>query len=566
MKAKKLWFCFGFTAVLALLLMACPAEGAEDSETVNTRPKVPVFEPNELKTLSLKYDDSGGQELITFSPKTLAYSVNTVSGHERLVLSYEKAYENAEAAVGPTALDKLSGQDEEPQISSIPVGTNNEFPVPIQDRDFYLAPAIPEGVEDYVITVTVTPEGGGDAKVYQISVGAPPPVIDDDQILGIVQTKIAEAEEKIADIQIAIGDPGKNTGAASLLSTVISELDELKKGTTGTREMETDGETITEEYQVYNWPAIVAKTRQLTSLIDGFEGNDAYIIVSALTFAYKPEAQKAVLAHNAKYELELKGASGGHIWTNSSKTAPGGRGSHITANFNFNADTELAVITGGEGTGTASYDSAAENYQLLGESNARGTEKQGGFNGGGKGGAARVDKQDYSSGASGGGATDVRLWANKESGLTFNTADPRIVVAAGGGGAAQASGSGNAAIPGGNGGGPGKSYTNQSELADTYSPQAGDSDTEKGQNGLSAPAGGIYEGRGGGGGGFNGGGTVTDAGTNYKSHPTLKGGDIISSGAGGTNHVRSDSVGQPVTGVHNQWGNGMATIRWISNN
>ncbi|MDR2468239.1 MAG: hypothetical protein LBD22_04675, partial [Spirochaetaceae bacterium] len=442
---------------------------------------------------------------------------------------------------------------------------SNKFPIPIPDRTFYLSNP-PEGVDDYMITVKVTAldeEGEEQVNEYRISINAPPPENPD---LGKVQLKITEAEALLANSKVAVGDPSRNSGAAVLISNVVGELNVLKVGETKEREIVvSDSETITESYQEYDYPAIVAKARQLTALLNA--NPNLVVIVPEMVLSYQEVAQKVTLAHNAKYQFDLKGGSGGHMWTKKSNTAPGGKGGHVTAQFNFNANTELAVRTGGEGEGTATYNSSENKYAKLNTpAGYYNSTKNGGWNGGGNGGARSGSDASYSAGGAGGGATDVRLWSDSESNtlLTFNGSDPRIAVAAGGGGAAQASGSDNKAIPGGNGSQAGKTYYHNSELADTYAPQPGESTTEKGQDGLS---GGLNEGRGGGGGGFNGGGTITtaDAGSPYKGY-SQNGSGLISSGAGGTNYVRSDRVSTPALTVAGQWGNGTATITWISNN
>ncbi|MDR2468500.1 MAG: hypothetical protein LBD22_06025, partial [Spirochaetaceae bacterium] len=312
-------------------------------------------------------------------------------------------------------------------------------------------------------------------------------------------------------------------------------------------------------YQEYDYPAIVAKARQLTALLNA--NPNLVVIVPEMVLSYQETAQKVTLAHNAKYQLDLKGGSGGHMWTTKGYTAPGGKGGHVTAQFNFNANTELAVRTGGEGEGTATYNSGESKYEKISEGYSE--RKAGGWNGGGYGGKSVTDS--LSAGAAGGGATDVRLWGDS-SPLTFNGSDPRIAVAAGGGGAAQRA-SAQTSIPGGNAGEPGmttQSYT-------TYlgcEPQPGASENEIGQNGYeySSPPGGSFEGRGGGGGGFNGGGTLT-ANVQYNGSGVW-GTNLVTSGAGGTNYVRSDRVSTPAPAitVAGQWGNGAATITWISNN
>jgi hypothetical protein len=306
----------------------------------------------------------------------------------------------------------------------------------------------------------------------------------------------------------------------------------------------------------------VAKARQLTALLNA--NPNLVVIVPEMVLSYQEVAQKVTLAHNAKYQLDLKGGSGGHMWTKRSYTAPGGKGGHVTAQFNFNANTELAVRTGGEGEGTATYNGSAyarvDNTKYI-------SAKPGGWNGGGSGSAGQKSGNDYfAAGGAGGGSTDVRPWSDSESNtlLTCDEAnDPRIAVAAGGGGAAQSPGSGQwYAIPGGNAGERGKTYKMSATSEDvSRAPLPGESDDEKGRNATKGSS--CYEGRGGGGGGFKGGDSVH--GSQYKGDTSN---NIVCSGAGGTNYVRSDRVSDPAPAltVAGQWGNGAATITWISNN
>ena len=548
---RRAWVFAGIAGLCAAAVFgACRVQGMNESG--EELPKGPVYKPNELVSLSLRYNDTGA-ELIRYDRKTLAYSASTEEGHDSLKLSFQAAFpEIATVTVLPAELVFVSGPAGAGQTESTQQVTADALPVPVPDRDFYLEDP-PSGVADYVISVSVLAAGEAEARTYLISVAAPlPPELD----MTVVEEKLQEAEETIANIAIVVGDTSQNTDTASLLSTVISELDVLKTGTTATRQIDTGTEIITETYPVYNYPAIVAKTRQLTLLIEQFEDEGVYVIVPELSFGYKESVQKVTLAHNGVYEIELKGASGGHMWTRDGKTAPGGRGGHVKARFTFTANTALGIRTGGEGPGTASYNGTA--YAKIDAGYI--AQKNGGWNGGGNGSAATTS--GYSAGGAGGGATDVRLWGDSAA-LTFDaSSDPRLVVAAGGGGAAQASSTGHLSITGGNGGEPGKTYRNQYKLADSCAPLPGESENETGQNGIFG--GNLYEGRGGGGGGFKGGGTITSAfaTVDYKGSG-YTGNYLVSSGAGGTNHVRSTAAEEPVIDVASQWGGGTATIRWI---
>jgi hypothetical protein len=268
------------------------------------------------------------------------------------------------------------------------------------------------------------------------------------------------------------------------------------------------------------------------------------------------------------YEIELLGGAGGHIWSTRNKTATGGKGGYVKAEYTFSADTDVAVRVGGMGEGTAQYNGDTGQYvALYGNVAARSATKLGGYNGGGNGGSSNLVGGTYwSAGMGGGGATDVRLWSEKDVALTGGTGDPRIAVAGGGGGSAQGINGGNPGRAGGNAGGlqgsPGVGDSGVTVIPQGGT-QAGSVQTNgnatagaagRGANGKNGAAG-STEGKGGGGGGWWGGGAY-----NYNS--------LNASGAGGSSWTGGASGITPTgyyvneTYAQNFWGNGWARITW----
>ena len=173
-----------------------------------------------------------------------------------------------------------------------------------------------------------------------------------------------------------------------------------------------------------------------------------------------------------KYLFELWGAQGGGV--------DGGKGGYTSGIISIFYPTTFYVFVGGKGS----------NGNING-----GPKSDGGCNGGGKGGAGGFSGSLYcSSGAGGGGATDIRF--NESS------VDSRIIVAGGGGGVTYACGS---LIPGYGGGivaGPDPKLLKRANQTYGY-------DKGYGQNGrdgiISTSASCNAEGSGGGGGGYYGG-------------------------------------------------------------
>ncbi len=131
--------------------------------------------------------------------------------------------------------------------------------------------------------------------------------------------------------------------------------------------------------------------------------SDADILTAnAMTteFRFASEAQEFVAPADGTYRIELWGASGGNA------------GSYV----------------GGKGSYTGGYITLKKNQVLYFYVGGQGNNSTGGYNGGA---AVATGSENY--GASGGGATDVRLVSGNWN--TFESLKSRIMVAAGGGGA-----------------------------------------------------------------------------------------------------------------------------------
>ncbi|MDR2658487.1 MAG: hypothetical protein LBC27_00650 [Spirochaetaceae bacterium] len=309
------------------------------------------------------------------------------------------------------------------------------------------------------------------------------------------------------------------------------------------------------------------------------------------------------IVNDGTYEIEITGASGGHIWTRDGYPAFGGNGGHIIARKMFNAGDVIKLRIGQEGVGNANYSAGnlAKNDRI-----SYGAEKTGGWPNGGNGGASKVNTAS-SSGASGGGATEVYYAGNSsESNSAVKIPDSTltrsdlVLVAGGGGGAAEGNGinSKGQGHPGVNGGDAGpnpvpaikRGTVIQSNHLESYSFPGGllppyayitsgdrsmlhtanlwenpysyrqyaspDETVFTGNNtgqGVSptyrvSPQEGL-----GGGGGFYGGNAIKhDSG-------------LAGSGGGGSNYVREGySIEAGTNGVSPSYGNGAFSIRYIS--
>jgi hypothetical protein len=385
---------------------------------------------------------------------------------------------------------------------------------------------------------------------------------------------LTDAKARYNGAAKVIGNPDDNSPEAKAISQSIVALETAMLGTEGHRTIQTDSGPQDEIYYIYDFDMIDAASEELARLTENFSGE---IIVPTMRFDYKAPggangndpAQRAVLRSAGRYEIELLGGAGGHIWSTSNKTAPGGKGGYIKAEYTFTANTDVAVRVGGMGEGTAQYNGETGKYAALyGNVAARSAAKAGGYNGGGEGGASFKNGSTWwSAGMGGGGATDVRLWSEKDTALTGTTGDPRIAAAGGGGGSAQAIHNNNVGRAGGNAGGtqgspgvidPGAAATPQGggPAGSVQSNGAALSGTAgKGAKGINGDGTGV-EARGGGGGGWWGGGA-------YNQH-----GGANASGAGGSSWTGGASGITPTGSVVNEtyqqnfWDNGWARITW----
>jgi hypothetical protein len=320
--------------------------------------------------------------------------------------------------------------------------------------------------------------------------------------------------------------------------------------------------------------------------------------------ADKKDTRSVTIVNPGIYEIEITGASGGHVWTKDNYPEFGGMGGLVIARKSFNTGDVIKVRIGQEGLGTARLNSAKDGLEKN-TSLAYAGEKPGGWPNGGNGGKA--GNNEASSGGSGGGATEVYHAGNRTSdGYSDETPLDRnnlVLVAGGGGGAASVSaifsgGKGHPAVKGGDSGPkpiPAIKRGNvvQSDTkpeyyfpGDLYEPydymEAGSlsaSNTAKwnnnpysygeygslddtisgGSNGQGASPGSRaspWEGLGGGGGGYYGGNVLI---CEYESY-------LTGSGGGGSNHVKETdgyTVYAGSNSVSSSYGGGAFSIRYI---
>ncbi|GMO15158.1 MAG: hypothetical protein Pg6A_01160 [Termitinemataceae bacterium] len=342
-----------------------------------------------------------------------------------------------------------------------------------------------------------------------------------------------------------------------------------------------NGETGIEliAYYEYDYDAMDAIKKEIETLMQNelFDPGNFYPSSQIMD---QPKIYSVTVTSTGYYDIELYGASGGHIWSKNDKTALGGLGGYTRGTIKLNAGTVLKFRVGGEGKGTAKYEGVEFN-KIIDYTNDRAGRyegaHEGGFNGGGSGGASA---SDYAGGSGGGGATDVRIkqgtegryknGVNNWSFDTYNDIDLRIMVAAGGGGAAQ---SANISVnnwpglAGGNAGSSGflrnnlpgpRAGDNMELLPNTYSDGSVSSGSIKGIGGA-GNKGVPSEGTGGGGGGYYGG----------ESLSTISSTAYTASGAGGSNYISNEFTEKTQTAPQNapvRFGNGMALIRWSAKN
>ena len=160
----------------------------------------------------------------------------------------------------------------------------------------------------------------------------------------------------------------------------------------------------------------------------------AYWAVSTYTFSYQASVQEFPVTETGYYKVELWGAAGGSYETG------GGAGAYTTGKMLMTEGETYYIYTGQKGYLTRALTNNDAGFYPGGGAT---------FNGGGAGGAGAYTRYtsptagyvyyEYRGGASGGGATDIRLangsW-NDATGLRT-----RIMVAAGGGGGIAGPGS-----------------------------------------------------------------------------------------------------------------------------
>ncbi|MDR2468251.1 MAG: hypothetical protein LBD22_04735 [Spirochaetaceae bacterium] len=448
--------------------------------------------------------------------------------------------------------------------------TGTTYPLPILDLTG----------STYLVNVTVTrilepanEEEGIEEKTEKITyvIAINPP--NDGQVVPFEEIKdtIQEAEEAIETLPMTmvVGNPSLNSEASQHIVDAVSALNVLKQGTSISRsytKINPDGSVTTESESIilYNLAAITTCLSNLKTLIDNFSEADGIIRQPFMMFSYTGQMQSVPIdpEYPSVYELEAVGASGGHA-TNSSEaqSALGGSGGHVKARFSLTAGQALTLRVGGQGTGTAMYEDG--DYILI-KTNYR-NRKPGGWPNGGSGGNGSgsgpnfVKNSSWAPGTGGGGSTDFALGSYADD-TAFAAAldytannDPRLVVAAGGGGCVQRANNPWPLFSGANAGENGIRIKPNGQTEGTQ-PAAGSSDTQYGVNGRGGSTSGSSdgEGSGGGGGGFKGGGS-TGA---YQR---------FSTGAGGSNHIRTGNTGPSSTAVVDTYGDGWAKITWISN-
>ena len=253
------------------------------------------------------------------------------------------------------------------------------------------------------------------------------------------------------------------------------------------------------------------------------------------------------------YKLETWGAQGG----NQKDSASGGKGGYACGYKYLAQGTILYIAVGGQGESISWSESGGTH-----DSSVNIAATNGGYNGGGKGGAGFLDDMNlrYCPGAGGGGATHIAT-TNRGILANYSSYQNELLLVAGGGG-----GAGGWAKGGSGGGESGESLTEQNNSVKGGTQTTGfafgqgawgDSgnpyDSDK-----TAFAWGDHnsvEGRGGSGGGWYGG----ERCTNHKC-------DVFTNigGAGGSGHIGDVEDGSMQSGVRE--GNGFARITTVTYN
>ncbi|MDR2491530.1 MAG: InlB B-repeat-containing protein, partial [Spirochaetaceae bacterium] len=366
---------------------------------------------------------------------------------------------------------------------------------------------------------------------------------------------------------------GPQTGAeiAAQLLVKLAEAAVLRKGTQQAQQVQIEGGYTTIFVTNYDYAAMNLVMQDIGDLM-----NDPRFVPGGFapvehTIHYSGAKKSLTVVNSGLYEIELWGASGGHIWSKNDLTALGGKGGYAKGRVYLNAGDVLKFYVGGEGSGTAVYTpgsgfSERLNYAAEGGGAAYHTGHKGGWNGGGSGGVSR--NTETAGGSGGGGAADVRFVGNYFTNKNdAGTLAQRIIVAGGGGGAAQSAGQGNSwpGLPGGAAGQNGIRYggnVSGGALAGSTAPFAGRDLSGTRTSGSIAGVGGngaagtdtAYEGTGGGGGGYHGGESISVLGSTA----------YTSSGAGGSSWVDTGRFGAGhSTGLNDSYGNGKAVIKHV---
>ncbi|GMO23945.1 MAG: InlB B-repeat-containing protein [Spirochaetaceae bacterium] len=404
-----------------------------------------------------------------------------------------------------------------------------------------------------------------------------------------------------------IGDPSQNGAEANVLKALIEEVMALIEGADAEADMETDSGNDKVTVKTYDYYTLYQKSATLAVLVSQYSGE---VILETMYFNYiaptnnnPTPVHTTTLRDSAVYEIELAGGAGGHLWTSSNKTGPGGKGGYVKGEYNVpGGNVSIEVRVGGQGKGTANYNAELNKYTPVFTSNNSTIDysktvegrkadqtQPGGYNGGGSGGARGPSVHVVTAGSGGGGATDVRL-TGSTSQLTGVSGDPRIAVAGGGGGAAQSPihSRANPAYRGGNAGGltgedgptggfdsidnlteaqpKGATQTNGGAQISSYCSPGTPGFGQNGSQGQNSGA--VTEGRGGGGGGWWGGGAQSLTSSQISTGSPKIG---VSAGAGGSSWTGGSGtilpVGNPVNKVidGNVWSDGWARITWKRN-
>ncbi|GMO57439.1 MAG: hypothetical protein Ta2G_17120 [Termitinemataceae bacterium] len=407
---------------------------------------------------------------------------------------------------------------------------------------------------------------------------------DDEFLLG--SGSISDTPERAAkynELQEAIEEA--NSLLEGTLQDVTTTLDAYVMDDSGEIAQPPTQITETSSYRVYNIAAIEAVKARL----DGFAADPDYHFENfAPKSAVIPADKKmhsVTITEAGIYEIDIYGASGGHVTTLSGNTTFGGKGGHVKGRVSLAAGSVLKFEVGTAGLGTAEYDSENNSFREV-TVGAFGTGKPAGWPNGGIGGNGRSNR----GGSGGGGSTNVYLLTGNAIGnkgvYSRDNADPeltdRIVVAGGGGGAAQSAWVNTnvqtfASLRGGNAGEQAiikgcpegqTASTNSSGDQFMFTVHAADGNNYyyglywdgtlnadgKGSVGTSSNSGNGTEGRGGGGGGYLGGIT-----------PTIQNQANTGSGGGGTNYIVGTAT-NPTNELSDYYGNGKATIKYISSN